>query len=228
MEKSESIAELTKALIKAQGELEVVAKDTQAYNYKYATLPAVFEEYKKHFLKHGLVVIQGVEGNGLRTTLSHESGEWMSSVANLMPIKNDPQAQGSAITYMRRYALGAICGIMSEEDDDGKKAMPAHSQPEKSATAHSEPNKTAPVASISSETMRVIGKVEHSEDAGNGFVKYNVKGVELSTNKAPILLLMDKAEKEGAEVQVEYNEVVKGKWTNRYIAKAITVEPLPF
>ena len=121
MDKSESIVALTKALIKAQGELENVAKDTQAYNYKYATLPAVFAEYKKCFLHHGLVVMQLVEGNGLRTTLSHEAGEWVSSVAALMPIKNDPQAQGSAITYMRRYALSAICGIM-QEDDDSKKA----------------------------------------------------------------------------------------------------------
>lgn len=33
-----------------------------------------------------------------------------------------PQAQGSAITYMRRYALGAILGIATEIDDDGNKA----------------------------------------------------------------------------------------------------------
>jgi hypothetical protein len=147
MEKSESIVELTKALIKAQGELEVVTKDTKAYNYLYATLPAVFAEYKKHFLKHGLVVMQLIEGNGLRTTLSHESGEWVSSVAALMPIKNDPQAQGSAITYMRRYSLGAICGIMTEEDDDAQKAMPATKPTEaykKPVESHSEAPKIIP------------------------------------------------------------------------------------
>ena len=42
-----------------------------------------------------------------------------------MPIakENDPQAMGSAITYARRYALGAILGLNIDEDDDGEKAM---------------------------------------------------------------------------------------------------------
>jgi excinuclease UvrABC ATPase subunit len=41
---------------------------------------------------------------------------------SLTPAKNDPQGQGSAITYMRRYALSAILGIATEEDDDGNAA----------------------------------------------------------------------------------------------------------
>lgn len=36
--------------------------------------------------------------------------------------KADPQGVGSAITYGRRYALSAICGIASEEDDDANAA----------------------------------------------------------------------------------------------------------
>lgn len=41
---------------------------------------------------------------------------------NIQPVKNDPQAVGSAITYMRRYALGAILGLNIEDDDDGNAA----------------------------------------------------------------------------------------------------------
>ena len=37
-------------------------------------------------------------------------------------VKLDPQAVGSAITYARRYALSAMIGIVSD-DDDGESAM---------------------------------------------------------------------------------------------------------
>jgi hypothetical protein len=40
-----------------------------------------------------------------------------------MPVaKEDPQGMGSAITYARRYALGCMTGLVTEEDDDGNNA----------------------------------------------------------------------------------------------------------
>jgi hypothetical protein len=40
-----------------------------------------------------------------------------------MPVvKNDPQGFGSALTYARRYALGCMTGLVTEEDDDGNQA----------------------------------------------------------------------------------------------------------
>ena len=58
---------------------------------------------------------------GLETRLIHaESGQWISSVAIIPLPKNDPQGMGSAITYARRYALTAMLGIITEEDDDGE------------------------------------------------------------------------------------------------------------
>src|SRR6185437_2346540 len=36
--------------------------------------------------------------------------------------KEDPQGQGSAITYMRRYAYLASLGLVTAEDDDGNAA----------------------------------------------------------------------------------------------------------
>lgn len=57
---------------------------------------------------------------GLVTKLTHaESGQWQSSLM-VMPLpKPDPQGYGSAMTYSRRYALSALIGIVTEEDDDG-------------------------------------------------------------------------------------------------------------
>jgi len=54
----------------------------------------------------------------------HNSGQWLSSELLLKPVKADPQAAGSCLTYARRYALQAIAGIPSE-DDDGNAASKA-------------------------------------------------------------------------------------------------------
>ncbi|SHN72693.1 ERF family protein [Desulfovibrio litoralis] len=60
-----------------------------------------------------------VNNLGLVTKLVHaESGQWQSSLL-VMPLpKTDPQGYGSAITYARRYALSALVGIVTEDDDD--------------------------------------------------------------------------------------------------------------
>ena len=56
----------------------------------------------------------------------HTSGEYISSVSST-PCKDvsNPQALGSAITYARRYALGAALSLNIDEDDDAQKATVA-------------------------------------------------------------------------------------------------------
>ena len=59
----------------------------------------------------------------LRTRIIHaESGEEIEDVMLLMPGKQDPQGQGSAITYARRYSLMAALGLVADEDDDGNRS----------------------------------------------------------------------------------------------------------
>jgi hypothetical protein len=62
------------------------------------------------------------DGNGLTTIIMHDSGEWIRATATLTLDKQTPQGQGSAITYMRRYALSAALGIATEDDDGGNEA----------------------------------------------------------------------------------------------------------
>ncbi len=45
--------------------------------------------------------------------------------------KDTPQAQGSAITYARRYALTAMTGLVADMDDDGQKATDVAPEPPK-------------------------------------------------------------------------------------------------
>ena len=229
MEKSESIKNLAVALVAAQGELKVVEKGAENpfFKSKYADLPAIVKEYQRVFPKHGLSVVQIIEGMGLRTILMHISGEWLSCPpAVLNPVKNDPQGLGSAITYMRRYSLASVCGIVSsEDDDDGNHASAPkevkHDAPRQAAAP-------APHHDSAPTEKRVIGKIDSSEDGGNGFRKYSIKGVELTTKIINIITTMEAAMSNGIEVQVDYTEQPRGRFINRYISKATEVEPLPF
>lgn len=124
MEKSESIKELAIALCKFQGAIEPIKKGSENpfYHSKYADLTSILDTIRKPLSENGLSFVQFPTGqNGLETTLMHTSGEWMSAVYEMKPTKADPQGLGSAITYQRRYALGSILGLSTEDDDDGNK-----------------------------------------------------------------------------------------------------------
>tara|TARA_R110000851_G_scaffold304861_1_gene462781 strand:+ start:200 stop:796 length:597 start_codon:yes stop_codon:yes gene_type:complete len=132
MNKSESITELAKALVKFHSVMGKVSKDAKNPFFKnnYASLSNIIEAVTKPLNDNGLSVLQLPSIEGLTTLLLHESGEWISSVS-ATPVKDatDPQKLGSAITYARRYALGAILSLNIDEDDDGQKAnKPARQQ----------------------------------------------------------------------------------------------------
>jgi hypothetical protein len=124
MEKSTTIKEIATALGKFQFTVQAVKKDgdNPFYKSKYATLDNVLDTIKEPMALNGLSFSQFPTNDGLTTILMHTSGEWMQSWVKFTPKDATPQSQGSAITYMRRYALSAILGIATEVDDDGAKA----------------------------------------------------------------------------------------------------------
>src|SRR5690554_57796 len=126
MQKSESIKNLAIALSKFQSEVENPKNtaDNPFYHSKYAPLQDVLNTVRPLLSKHGLSIIQSPSGDGqsisITTMLLHESGEWIEfDPLVLKAEKITPQKTGSAITYGRRYALSAVLGISSEDDDDG-------------------------------------------------------------------------------------------------------------
>jgi len=130
MEKSESIKELSSALNKAQATLQVAKKgrENPYFHSKYADLLSVWDACREALVSNGLSVSQIADmtpdGKAvLETILMHTTGEWIKGRLPLLPVKPDPQAQGSAITYARRYSLSAIVGLCTEEDDDAEGAM---------------------------------------------------------------------------------------------------------
>jgi hypothetical protein len=132
MPKSESIKELTVALIAVQSKLKPVERDGHANYGNFSTLAAVTEASRDLLISNGLAVVQLPTtlpdgSSGLETTLMHISGEWISGEMPLLLAKEDPQGQGSGITYARRYALSALLQII-QEDDDGQKATASKQQ----------------------------------------------------------------------------------------------------
>ena len=135
MRQSESIIELAEAMCAAQAEMGGAVKDSANpfFHSKYADLTSVVKAIKEPFAKNGLSYVQfpysREAGVGVTTRLMHSSGQWLESEFVLplgtdkdKNIKRDPQAAGAAITYARRYALAAMAGIPTA-DDDAESAM---------------------------------------------------------------------------------------------------------
>lgn len=128
LQTSEKFGAVAEALAKAQVEIENATKDraNEHFKSKYATLAAVLDASRPMLAKHGIALLQAA-GNGadgevvVETRLIHSSGEWLASVLSVRPMKADAQGIGSAITYLRRYALSALVGI-TQDDDDGNAA----------------------------------------------------------------------------------------------------------
>lgn len=128
MRQSESIKALATALCAAQKEMGGAVKDAANpfFKSKYADLTSVVKAIKEPFANHGLSYTQfpcaGERAVGVITRLMHSSGEWLEHEYMLPMVKADPQSAGSAITYARRYALQAMAGIPTA-DDDAESAM---------------------------------------------------------------------------------------------------------
>lgn len=122
---------LALALSKAQGEMQGAKKDANNpfFKSKYADLASVWEACRDALAKNEIAVFQIPEVQngvaGIRTKLQHSSGEFEQGFFPLsVPATAKAQDMGSAMTYLRRYALAAIVGV-SPEDDDGNAAQNA-------------------------------------------------------------------------------------------------------
>lgn len=114
---------LFKAIAQFQQEVPILHKDTAGYSYTYTDLPEILRVINPLLKKHGLGFSQPIDGRNIKTILFHfESGESIESVAEipdeLMKGMNKYQSLGSGITYLRRYALSSILGLVTDKDID--------------------------------------------------------------------------------------------------------------
>ena len=130
VDQSNDIMELAKALVNVQKEMSPATKDGKNPFTKssYATLNSVMESCRTALLNNNIwlcqypVPVEYPDSIGLMTKLTHtESGQWQRALCVVPLPKSDPQGMGSAITYARRYAITALLGMVTE-DDDGESA----------------------------------------------------------------------------------------------------------
>lgn len=145
MQHSETFAAVAAALAKAQGAfptiprdrtVTVAIKDRQTgqrkgeYTFRYAPLETILEKIRKPLAENGLALVQAIEaedsGDGrvvevMRTTLLHESGEWLACDVPMFVGTGDnkSQAYSSGMTYARRYGVTTLLVLAADEDDDG-------------------------------------------------------------------------------------------------------------
>ena len=114
---------LYKALAKFQQEVPVIEKGTKGYGYSYSDLPTIFGVINPLLQKHGLGFYQAINET-IETTIFHiDTGESITSKTEIpknVSLKgmNDFQVLGSAITYIRRYALSSMLGLVTDKDVD--------------------------------------------------------------------------------------------------------------
>ena len=191
--KTEQINELAAALAKANLEIKNAELDRVNPHFKnrYATLGSILNAVRVPLAKHGLATLQTVRMEHgcvfVTTLLTHSSGQWIEESAGFpLPDKATVQQMGSCITYLRRYALAAIVGIVGDEDDDGESDRSTRTEPRRepfrpqAAQGAPAPRQSAPAP-----------KAEETQDDGEWTritVKYVDEGVA-GKNQSPYVKL---------------------------------------
>lgn len=124
-----------KAIIKKMHDIQKMnlrvkkTEDNPFFKSKYVPLEAIQDILHPIVIEKGLVVFHRVRDRELVTTVVDvDTAEALESA---FPISEGikPQEVGSAITYGKRYNLGALFNIITDDDDDGN----GSSQPPKTS-----------------------------------------------------------------------------------------------
>lgn len=175
-----TIAALAAALAKAQGEMTGAKKDAVAEvqygngpvrKRAYADLASVWDAIRKPLSSNGLAVLQLTEPHGANavcvvTLLAHASGEYIRTRLVMPVTKNDAQGFGSALTYARRYALAAICGIAPEDDDGEEASRPAPPRQDARPAPAPQQNAAPPKGATSADKEAASAIAHAMKDAG--------------------------------------------------------------
>ena len=175
MTTSPSITNLTQGLAKFHAMVGRISKDAKNPFFKsnYASLPHIITEIAEPLEKAGLVLSQFPNGDGLTTMVIHaESGEFISATYTLQVVRqNDPQAQGSAISYARRYAITSILNLAISDDDAEAATRPVRQAQQAQAPVA----KVAPTEEQFAYIVRYLnGTEEQRKQAKTALAKYKL------------------------------------------------------
>jgi hypothetical protein len=144
---SPEIAEIVKALCKAQMEFKAIKKsgvmEMRDHRYRYSTWTDICDALYPALHKNGIVFmpLQGRQGDTfvmMGMLLHGESGQWVSStapirdvIADNLGIRGDSQSFEIATTYAKKTLLKAMAGGW-EEGDEAQEQQAAVEQVERS------------------------------------------------------------------------------------------------
>ena len=176
---SEETTKIVGALLTFNKEMGVVGKTSKNPFFKsnYADLPTILKATKEPLDKAGLTVTHFPVGdNRLITRLSHSSGQFYQSMNYMKSVKDDPQARGSVITYMMRYAVGAVLGLSIDKDDD----------------ANSSTRPSAPILKVMTPTIK-DAMLKYVEDGTFDSVERQLPKFSPNANKTLVLKALSDA-----------------------------------
>jgi hypothetical protein len=124
---------LNQKIFNLKKEIGAISKDANNpyFKSKYISLDSLLEQIAPYLDKYQLDLRQPIK-------LDHDSGrEWVSTYfidldtdtktapsEKFLKQTDDPQKEGSSITYYRRYTLLSKLGLRADLDDDGNAAKP--------------------------------------------------------------------------------------------------------
>ena len=121
--RSEAINEIMGALSKAQGDYKPLVANQSVSGRKFANLQAILDAVRDALSTNGLGFFQFIElldeGSGaalLKTTIGHESGQYISSCARVVAGKTDRQTGNIYEVHKRLHAL-MLLGIAPSDND---------------------------------------------------------------------------------------------------------------
>jgi len=183
-------SKLNQKLMALQQAICPITKDSTNpfFNSKYYDINALLDALKPVLNKVGLVVMQPLDGDKLKTILiDPDSGDKVESALNLI-VNPDPQKMGSIITYFRRYMLASMLALQAEDDD----ANTATGKTPNTTNNHTKPTETTPMLPlkttlilIKAEEARYIKELGNADEYKETLYAHRVTDINDITN--PVL-----------------------------------------
>jgi hypothetical protein len=193
--------------------------------YRYANLDGVLDDVAPLLVKHGLVwKVRPTIADGqpaARYSMTHvPSGEVDEDLMPL-PGATTPQTLGSALTYMRRYALVAYLNLAPGDDDDGASASTGRPPVDRYApnrgrdwVADSSPgrlNAAPSTAAVNQPTARpATGSERPASAKQRALIEARARDADLTPDELANVL-----KKAGGEETVIWQDGAAARWSRR-------------
>lgn len=176
---SESTAHLDAALSTAQGLFAPAQQGAvnPHFNKSYSNIADVWEVCRAALSANGLALVQcptskpGADVITLVTRLGHKSGEWVRFELSFKAATSNPQNCGSVITYMKRYAMSGLLGIVSREDDDDGEGAAGRGGSNTAPPASAQKKATPPAQGAPANAPSTAPSAPPIPEAAAGFCK---------------------------------------------------------